>query len=108
MTNSRAESVYFNRNTNEVTLGYGPPVLKQPWICLSENASLGLVAIRQLLVEGKYVDDPRAVYWHFPQSIEETKILTRPEVPESEVRPRGPLARLREVFRHRGHGLAPR
>ncbi len=107
MTNPRTESVYFNPNTKEITLGYGPPALSQPWTCVSADASLGLLAIRQLLVEEGYVEHPEVVYWHLPQPVVETKMPVGCEVNESEARPAGPVAKLRSAFRRRGQGFAP-
>ncbi len=99
--------IYFNRKTKEVArvaLGESPP--EGEWKMVSEDAGLGLLAIRRLVAEQGLVDDPETVFWHMPQPPQPTAPLLL--CPPDAGRPTRPGLPARLLRSHRDQGRPPR
>jgi len=90
--------IYFKAETNEITRVSGSNQPEPGWLHVSQNARLGLLAVRRILAERGLVSDPREVYWYFPQPVEETKPAGFCEVADSTPNS-GVLARRRTAVR---------
>ncbi len=90
--------IYFNPSTNEVTSVTDadvPP--RSQWQHVSDDSRLGLLAIRELVLERGLADDPTTVYWYLPQPAEAVKPLPGCDAPARPTNA-GPLARLRAAL----------
>jgi hypothetical protein len=98
---------YLNLGTGEVVQVAGGAELPEgEWKMVSEDATLGLLAIRRLVAKQGLVDDPETLFWHMPQPPQSTAPLL--PCPPDSGRRTGPgfLARL---FRsHRDRRRPPR
>ncbi len=60
--------VYYNDITHEITSVTNSDLPSGAgWTHLTDEAQLGLLAVRAMLIDRGLVDDDRAVYWHLPQ-----------------------------------------
>ena len=74
--------IYFNGRTNEIMSITDEKIsVGSDWRFLTSQATLGLLAVRGVLVEQGLVCDEKAVYWHFPQPVEATLALLRCQAP---------------------------
>lgn len=92
--------IYFNGTTNEITSvtdadGHPGP----QWHHVSDDVGLGLLAIRQLLVERGLVGEGTTVYWYLAQPEEATSLVLPCEPVAEENANGGTLTRLRAALR---------
>ena len=109
MASEATSGVYFNPDSKEITIG-GPdePALEPAWVRISDDNTLGLISVRQLLVERGFVDDASLVYWYFPQATEEPTIPPPCEVPPKGRSRGGLFGKARSALFGGGRGLALR
>lgn len=92
--------IYFNSTTKEITsVTDGDLGLEDNWTYLTNEARLGLLAIRSILRERGLVDDDTAVYWYLPQPSEATGSVPRCDVDIAREPTAGWRDRLRAGFR---------
>ena len=60
--------IYYNQKTKEITSITGGDLLSgSGWMHVTDDARLGLLEARAVLVDHGLVEDGLTVYWHFPQ-----------------------------------------
>lgn len=98
---------YVNLGAGEVVqVAAGAALPEGEWKLVSEDASLGLLAIRRLVAAQGLVDEPEMLFWHMPQPPQQTTpLLLCPPDAGRRTRP-GFLARLLRL--HRDQRRPPR
>lgn len=92
--------IYYNDTTKEITsVTNGVLPSEDEWTHLTDDAQLGLLAVRAILVDRGLVDDGTTVYWHLPQSEEPGGPALRCDVADRPKSAPGWLGRLRALFR---------
>ncbi len=92
--------IYYNDTTKEITSVTNGVLPSEAGLThLTDDAQLGLLAVRAILVDRGLVDDVTAVYWYLPQSEEPGGPALRCDVADRPQSAPGWLARLRTLLR---------
>ncbi len=92
--------IYYNDTTREITsVTNGGLPSEAGWTHLTDDAQLGLLAVRAILVDRGLVDDGTTVYWHLPQPEEEGGPALRCDVAARRQSAPGWWGRLRALLR---------
>jgi hypothetical protein len=92
--------MFYNPATKEVTaVAESDGELGSQWRHVSDDASMGLLAVRKLLALRGVAHSPTEVYWLMPQPTEEAKIDPACNAPGTAAPKEGFLTRLSGAFR---------
>ena len=92
--------IYYNDITNEITsVTSGALPSEAGCTHLTDDAQLGLLAVRAMLIDRGLADDGTAVYWHLPQPEEVGGPALRCDAAARRQSAAGWLGRLRALLR---------